>query len=141
MALKLVYEPITIGTVEVPNRIVRSAHGTCLAQGGLIGGRLIDYHLARAKGGVGLSILEAGSVHPSSVLDLALFDDRITAGHKKLMAAVAPYGMRVFQQIWHAGHAYPAYNGAPPWGASALPNPTTGLVSADGDRFRYMFVR
>jgi 2,4-dienoyl-CoA reductase-like NADH-dependent reductase (Old Yellow Enzyme family) len=129
MALKLVYEPIRIANTEVPNRVVRSAHGTCLAESGLIGDRLIDYHLARARGGVGLSILEAGSVHPSSVLDLALFDDRITAGHQKLMAAVAPYGMRVFQQIWHAGHAYPAYNGAPPWGPSALPNPTTGLVS------------
>ncbi len=129
MALKLVYEPIRIGNIEVPNRVVRSAHGTCLAEGGLIGDRLINYHLARAKGGVGLSILEAGSVHPSSVLDLAMFDDRITAGHQKLMAAVAPHGMRVFQQIWHAGHAYPAYNGAPPWGPSALPNPTTGLVS------------
>jgi 2,4-dienoyl-CoA reductase-like NADH-dependent reductase (Old Yellow Enzyme family)/thioredoxin reductase len=129
MALKLVYEPIKIGNVEIPNRVVRSAHGTCLAEGGLIGDRLIDYHVARAKGGVGLSILEAGSVHPSSVLDLALFDDRITAGHRKLMTAVAPYGMRIFQQIWHSGHAYPAYNGAPPWGPTALPNPTTGLVS------------
>lgn len=129
MTLELVYQPIRIGGLEVPNRVVRSAHGTCLAEGGLIGDRLIDYHLARAKGGVGLSILEAGSVHPSSVLDLALFDDRITSGHQRLMAAVVPYGMRVFQQLWHAGHAYPAYNGAPPWGPSALPNPTTGLVS------------
>jgi len=129
MALKLVYEPIRIGNIEVPNRVVRSAHGTCLAEAGLIGERLINYHLARAKGGVGLSILDAGSVHPSSVLDLALYDDRITAGHQKLMAAVRPYQMRVFQQIWHAGHAYPAYNGAPPWGPSALPNPTTGIVS------------
>ena len=48
------FEPIDVGPVTIPNRIVRSAHGTMLS-----GERLIAYHEARAAGGVGMSTLEA----------------------------------------------------------------------------------
>jgi 2,4-dienoyl-CoA reductase-like NADH-dependent reductase (Old Yellow Enzyme family) len=128
MSLHLVYQPLKINGVEIPNRISRSAHGTMLANYGAITDRLINYHLARAKGGVGLTILEAATVHPSSVLSLANFDDSIIDGYKKLMAAIRPHGMRVFQQIWHAGHIYPVLDGSPPWGVSTVPNPATGIV-------------
>src|SRR3546814_5494458 len=65
MSLKLVYEPLKIKGLEIPNRIARSAHGTNLTNYGAITDRLIDYHVARAKGGVGLTILEAATVHPT----------------------------------------------------------------------------
>lgn len=128
MALKLVYEPLTIKGVEIRNRIARPAHGTMLSHYGAITDRLIDYHVARAKGGVGLSILEAATVHPSSVLSLANMDDSVIGGYQRLMAAIRPHGMRVFQQIWHGGHIYPVLDQSPPWGASAVPNPATGIV-------------
>lgn len=128
MSLKLVYEPLLINGVEIRNRISRSAHGTMLSHYGAITDRLIDYHVARAKGGVGLTILEAATVHPSSVLSLANYDDSIIDGYRRLMSAIRPHGMRVFQQIWHAGHVYPVLDGTPPWGVSAIPNPATGIV-------------
>jgi 2,4-dienoyl-CoA reductase-like NADH-dependent reductase (Old Yellow Enzyme family) len=128
MAQKLVYEPLTIKGVEIRNRIGRSAHGTNLTNYGGITDRLIDYHVARAKGGVGLSILEAATVHPSSVLSLANMDDSIIEGYRKLMGAIRPHGMRVFQQIWHGGHIYPVMDQSPPWGVSTVPNPATGIV-------------
>ena len=99
MGLKLVYEPIKIKGVEVRNRISRSSHGTNLSNYGQITDRLIEYHLARAKGGVGLTFLEAATVHPSSVLSLANMDDTVIDGYRRLMAAIRPHGMRVFQQI------------------------------------------
>jgi 2,4-dienoyl-CoA reductase-like NADH-dependent reductase (Old Yellow Enzyme family) len=128
MPANLVFEPITINGCEVPNRIARSAHGTGLTERGPINQAFIDYHLARAKGGVGLTILEATTVHPSSVTALPSFDDGVIAGYRELMRQIRPHGMRVFQQLWHAGHIYPSSTGAPPWGVSSVPDPMTGLV-------------
>jgi 2,4-dienoyl-CoA reductase-like NADH-dependent reductase (Old Yellow Enzyme family) len=128
MALHRVYEPILINGVEIPNRIARSAHGTGLTGRGPINDEFIDYHLARAKGGVGLTILEATTVHPSSVVALASFDDGVIDGYRRLMAAIRPHGMRIFQQIWHAGHIYPLGDMSPPWGVSSVPDPMTGIV-------------
>jgi 2,4-dienoyl-CoA reductase-like NADH-dependent reductase (Old Yellow Enzyme family)/thioredoxin reductase len=128
MSLQFVYEPLKIKGVEVRNRISRSAHGTNLTDYGRITDQLIDYHVARAKGGVGLTFLEAATVHPSSVLSLANLDDTIIDGYRRLMKAIKPHGMRVFQQIWHGGHIYPVLDQSPPWGVSAVPNPATGIV-------------
>ncbi|MET0370076.1 MAG: FAD-dependent oxidoreductase [Sphingobium sp.] len=128
MPLKLVYEPITINGLVVPNRIARSAHGTGLTMKGPINDRFIDYHVARGRGGVGLTILEATTVHPSSVIALASFGDSVIAEYRRLMDAIRPTGMRIFQQIWHGGHIYPVADLSPPWGASAVPSPTTGIV-------------
>ena len=56
--LTRVYEPIRVGPVEIKNRIARTAHGTAFSSPrGLFGGDdLVAYHVARAKGGVGLSV-------------------------------------------------------------------------------------
>lgn len=115
--------PISIGRVEIKNRVARTAHATMLAAGGGITDALIAYHLARAEGGVGLTILEAAGVHPSSVLSLANLDDSIIDGYRRLTAAIAPTGMRLFQQLWHGGHIYPQPDGSPPLSPSGLPGP------------------
>jgi 2,4-dienoyl-CoA reductase-like NADH-dependent reductase (Old Yellow Enzyme family) len=136
MALTRVYEPLTINGVEIPNRIGRSAHGTGLSRGAPLSDALIDYHLARAKGGVGLTILEAAAPHPTSVISLNATDDRLVPGYRKLMAAVRPYGMRVFQQIFHGGNLMPQSGDRyqPPWGVSALPHPANGHVPHPMDK-------
>ncbi len=117
MALKRVFEPIKIGNIEIPNRIVRTAHDTGYAITD-ISDDFIAYHEARAKGGCGLSILEASSVHPSSRLHVALFTDSIVAGFRRLMERIRPHGMKVFQQLWHGGNLYPDFSGGPPWAVS-----------------------
>lgn len=127
MSLKRVFEPISIGSVHVPNRVVRTAHATSFGDGGKVGDDLINYHVARASGGVGLSFLEATAVHPSSVLGLIGYDDSVIPGYQKLMAAVRPYGMRMFQQLWHAGHIYAAPDGESIRGVSPLPGPVVGV--------------
>ena len=48
--LERVFEPIRIGDVTIPNRVVRTAHGTWIAHV-QINDELIAYHVARAKGG------------------------------------------------------------------------------------------
>ena len=129
MALKLVYEPLKIRGCVIPNRVSRSAHATGLSNFGAMTDRLINYHVARAKGGVGLTILEAAAVHRSSVLSLANWDDSAIEGYKRLMAAIKPHGMRIFQQLVHTGHMYPLPDRMPPWGVSTVPNPISGLVA------------
>jgi 2,4-dienoyl-CoA reductase-like NADH-dependent reductase (Old Yellow Enzyme family) len=126
--LKLVYEPFQIGRVTIPNRIVRSAHGTALSHG-YMHDDLIAYHQARAKGGVGLSCIEMSAVHPSSVTPggLISWDDSIIDGYRKLKRAVDPYGMVLFQQVAHSGHMYQGVDGLL-YSSSATPNPITGAV-------------
>lgn len=100
-----VRQPISINGCELRNRIFRSAHGTLLGMltGGVIGEPLIAYHLARARGGVALSILEAGAVHPSSVGALLAWKDGMEEGWNRLVSASHAEGMKVFQQIYHSG--------------------------------------
>ena len=64
------FDPIDVGGITIPNRIVRAPHGTRLS-----GDRLIAYHVARAKGGVGMSTVSATSVHPNAPGDLPLWHD------------------------------------------------------------------
>lgn len=125
MSLKRVFEPIEIGGIMIPNRIARAGHGTHLGRG-TYNEDIIAYHLARAKGGCGLSVVDSASVHPSSKITLANQDDAIIPGFQALMRAVRPHGMRVFHQLYHGGHITPGEDGGPGWSASAIPNPVTG---------------
>ena len=49
--------PLTIGRVTVRNRAFSSAHGTGFAVNGLLSERHIEYHRARARGGIGLIVV------------------------------------------------------------------------------------
>ncbi|MEQ8485447.1 MAG: FAD-dependent oxidoreductase [Pseudomonadales bacterium] len=122
-----VLSPIRVGGVEIPNRVVRTAHATGIGAGRM-SDALIEYHAARARGGVGLTIVEILSVHPTSPASLNAFDPTLPAGYQKLMAACAPHGMKVFQQIWHAGHHGTPLDGSPPWSASDVPSPMGGAL-------------
>ena len=124
--LRKILTPITINDLEIPNRVVRTAHGTHFGHG--VNDELIAFHEARARGGVGLTILEIAGVHPTSPAPICSFDDDIVSRYEKLMRAVSPHGMRVFQQLWHGGHHKPPMDGSPPWSASNVPSVITGAV-------------
>jgi 2,4-dienoyl-CoA reductase-like NADH-dependent reductase (Old Yellow Enzyme family) len=127
MALTRIFEPITINKLEIPNRVVRAAHGTHLARHAFDEAS-IAYHAARAKGGCGLTIIEAASVHPSSENTLFNVDDRVIPGFEAMMKAVRPYGMRVIEQLFHGGHQTFGEGGRPPWSPSTIPSPILGAV-------------
>ncbi|WP_313808899.1 FAD-dependent oxidoreductase [Sphingobium sp.] len=127
MPLRHILTPIQIGRVEIPNRVVRTAHGTDIGNFH-VDENLIAYHAARAKGGVGLSILETLSAHPqSSPGHLDKRDPDLIPGYRRLMKAVDPYGMRVLQQIWHGGHNAHTHDGSPPWSSSDRPGVWDGI--------------
>jgi 2,4-dienoyl-CoA reductase-like NADH-dependent reductase (Old Yellow Enzyme family) len=120
-------KPIRIGAIELKNRVVRPAHGTVIGKG-TMNDALIAYHEARARGGAALSILEVGSVHPTTAFCLNLFEPAIEGGLSKLVETVEPHGMKLFQQLWHAGHHIPPADGSPPWAPSDVVSPEVGMV-------------
>lgn len=134
MALHKVFEPLKVGPVELPNRVVRTAHGG-LEMAVRMTDDYIAYHARRGQGGCGLTILGAASVHRSSQLfPLGLFHDDIVDDYHRLMAACAPTGMKVFAQLWHGGSLYNGYDGGPGWAVSDVPGMLglTGVRMTDG---------
>ena len=59
--------PLTIGRVTVRNRAFSSAHGTGFAVNGLLSERHIEYHRARARGGIGLIVIEATAIDDAPI--------------------------------------------------------------------------
>ncbi|AEM78955.1 FAD-dependent oxidoreductase [Thermoanaerobacter wiegelii] len=97
-----------IGNLVIRNRIVMPPMATNLAnEDGSVSQRLIDYYVARARGGVGLIILENVQVdYPQGknvACQLRLDDDKYMAGFFELAEAVHSYGAKIFMQIHHAG--------------------------------------
>jgi 2,4-dienoyl-CoA reductase-like NADH-dependent reductase (Old Yellow Enzyme family) len=116
------FEPIEVGPVRIPNRIVRSPHGT-----GLLGEDLIAYHEARARGGVGMSTIQATGVHPGAPSGIPIFSDSCRPLLEQIAERMAPHGMKMFLQVYHPGAAGGMGN-AEAWSASAIPNPLAGVV-------------
>jgi 2,4-dienoyl-CoA reductase-like NADH-dependent reductase (Old Yellow Enzyme family) len=114
--------PITIGGVEIRNRIYRPPHQMHMCEMGRVTERFIAYHEARAAGGTGLIILEAAPVHPkaaSSPKILSIWNDEVIEGLAKLAERMSAHGTKTFIQILQAGiHGFP-WDGSPPWGPVA----------------------
>lgn len=116
-----VFQPIQVGGITIPNRIVRSAHGTLLT-----GEAAIAYHEARARGGVGMITLEATGVHPLVASQVPLYSDSVLPYYREISQRIHSHGTILFQQIYHAGASYGG--GAESWSASAIPNFQQGVV-------------
>ena len=115
--------PIVIGGATIRNRVFRSGHGTGLALGGITDD-FVEYHTARARGGVGLSILEILSVHDTSPGFMPAYaTPGMDDGYRRLVDRNAPLGMALFQQLWHGGANVVTYGGAPTYSASDVPSP------------------
>jgi 2,4-dienoyl-CoA reductase-like NADH-dependent reductase (Old Yellow Enzyme family) len=128
MAYPHLFEPIDVGPITIPNRIVRTAHGTMLT-----GERLIAYHEARAVGGVGMSTLEATGVHANAPSVTPLYSDDVIPIFRELMARIRPHGMKMFQQIYHPGSATRPKKAATQVSSSAIPNPMVGGIPVEMD--------
>jgi len=108
MSFNKLFSPITIRGLTLKNRVVMSAMGTklCGSEGipHAVTQKMIDFHVARAKGGVGLNFVEVTSVHgPSTTkLELDLSEDKYIAPLKKLTDAVHAVGGKVGIQLYQA---------------------------------------
>ena len=58
--------PSTIAGCEIRNRILSTGHDTAMPTDGRVNDRLIAYHEARARGGVGLIVTQVTGVHETA---------------------------------------------------------------------------
>jgi len=120
-----VFQPITIGTTDLRNRIFVPAHTTNYGADNLPTDRHLAYHRARAAGGAGLIIFEGIRVHRSSLgrqQGVNGYDRACIPRFAKIAEAVRAEGGRLFGQIIHLGrHIDGNYARMPSWSASAIP--------------------
>ncbi|MED5551554.1 MAG: NADH:flavin oxidoreductase, partial [Actinomycetota bacterium] len=100
--------PGQLGPLEVPNRIVMPAmdQNNCTEEG-LVTDETVAHYEARAKGGVGLLIVETSAVsYPQGATarrQPALSHDGTIPGLRRLATAVHAYGAKIVVQICHHG--------------------------------------
>jgi 2,4-dienoyl-CoA reductase-like NADH-dependent reductase (Old Yellow Enzyme family)/thioredoxin reductase len=108
---KKVFEPARIGQMHLKNRIVMPPMGTNYAEaGGAVSQRMLDYYEARARGGVGLIIVEGSApalqciTFPKAApsYQASLGADKFIPGWQKLTNAAHKYDAKIAIQIMHA---------------------------------------
>lgn len=135
MDFKILFSPMKIGNMEVPNRFVVPPMGTNLANpDGTINQDFIDYWEARAKGGWGLLTVEVTAIDPlgkAIPYQPGLWDDCFIPGFKKLVDTVHRYGAKIAVQLHHAGRqTVSGITGGQP----VAPSPVPCLVSKEMPR-------
>jgi 2,4-dienoyl-CoA reductase-like NADH-dependent reductase (Old Yellow Enzyme family) len=124
----LTFEPYRLKNVELRNRVVRTSMGSGIPAGGLVNDALIEFHAARARGGVALTYIDPAQTHWSSPSFLDNIRPEVVDGLRRLTSAVHDEGARVFQQLMHGGPTNIPQDGSAPWAASAIPDPGLGMV-------------
>lgn len=96
------FEPITIKSMTMPNRIIMPALTVNIAMGP-VNDAAIAYYERRAQGGAGLIVVGISGVLPGFVQGLDMASDDRIEGHKKMTAAIHKHGSKAGIQIWHPG--------------------------------------
>lgn len=136
-----VFTPVNIGPVTLRNRVIRSAAFENMAYGNAPSQDLYDYHVAVARGGVGMTTLAYASVNRSGLsFDGQLWmREEIVPGLKRITDAVHAQGAKCSIQLGHCGNmTHRSTCGCMPVGASSgfnLYSPTfvRGLKKAEID--------
>ncbi len=98
------FESAKIGRLKLKNRIVMSPVGTRLASDGMVTPALREFYATRARGGVGLIVLEPCFIEPEGEgRFLALHEDKFIDGLRELVKTLHNCGAKVGVQLFHAG--------------------------------------
>jgi len=106
--LSLLFEPITIGSLSLRNRVMRSATAERLAapETGAPGPRLAAMYHALAEGGVGLIVTGHAYVHRGGKAHsemASIADDAVIDAWRAVVRPAQDAGARVIMQINHCG--------------------------------------
>ena len=101
-----VFTPVNIGPVTLRNRVIRSAAFENMAYGNAPSQDLYDYHVAVARGGVGMTTLAYASVNRSGLsFDGQLWmREEIVPGLRRITDAVHAQGAKCSIQLGHCGN-------------------------------------
>lgn len=105
--LSILFTPFPVGTLEIPNRFVRSAtHDFMATDEGMITERQVSLFKNLALGEVGLITTGHSYVSPSgkaSPHQIGIYNDSMMKGLSQITDAVHQFPSRIFLQISHAG--------------------------------------
>ena len=123
--MKPLFQPLRLGALEIPNRILMAPMTRCMAGPGHVPTPEIAAYYAR-RVAAGLIITEGTIVRPdgNGYPDVpGLFTDEQESGWKTVVDAVHAKGGRIFCQLWHVGRvSHPHFlNGNQPVAPSAVP--------------------
>ena len=140
MTSSVLFTPVGINRMTLKNRIVMPAMASYhAAVNGEATEKLIRYHEERAKGGVGMNIVEATYVARSGNsfdLGLGISDDFMIKGLSKLTDAVHRHDGKIAIQLQHGGRfGNPPTSGCPRLLVSMIPGlaPTENARVMDAD--------
>lgn len=109
MEFQALFSPIKIRGLELRNRVIMAGMGTQLAnpETGEVTDQLIDFHVARARGGCGLNTVEVCSIDTASAPKtfLSLSEDSLIPGMTRLCDAIHAAGGKAALQLWQGALA------------------------------------
>lgn len=107
MSKSKLYTPINIGKTEIKNRTLMAPMSLGYEQqDGSVSPRLKDFWIERAKGGVGLIVVDAVTVDstvPYLGFTISLGDDKFIPSFKAFVDEMHENGTKIFPQITHPG--------------------------------------
>jgi len=107
--------PYTIKNLTLRNRIVSTSHEPSYSEDGLPKDRYRAYHVAKAKGGVGLTMIGGSSIvsreSAPAFGNLQLWKDETVHWLRLLTDEVHDNGAAVMIQLTHLGHRSSSYSG------------------------------
>jgi 2,4-dienoyl-CoA reductase-like NADH-dependent reductase (Old Yellow Enzyme family)/thioredoxin reductase len=110
-------KPSQIGKMPLANRVIMAPMYTQIGdEGGFVSDRLCAYYEERAKGGMGLIIVENTVVAvggETGVRETAIYDDKFIPGLKRLAGIIHKYGVKAAIQLHHVGRQRSAHLGTP----------------------------
>jgi 2,4-dienoyl-CoA reductase-like NADH-dependent reductase (Old Yellow Enzyme family) len=127
------FTPMVIGSRQVKNRIVSTAHGTRYDRAGLLTPDYVEYYTRKAAGGVGLLVtFGSASVHPASTPAygaIRLWDHRNEAQLRRLAENAHRHGAMILAQATHQGRRGSSFTSGQPVAApSAEAEPVHGDI-------------
>src|SRR5436190_8209181 len=121
------FAPGAIGRVTIANRIVQTPMGTALMDMGRVTEREVAFQEERARNGVGLIVIGAAMVHPTSRFPARIlveaWDEEGIDALRTRCEAVQRHGTRIFGQLAHLGRESPGgQTDFAPMGPSPVPH-------------------
>ncbi len=109
MKLTKLFEPTRIGQMALKNRIAMAPTGTNFPGGeGAVTQRAIRFYRERAKGGIGLIIVEGTVNDPHGMMlptEFNIWIDKALPSFRQLSATIKEYDVKTSIQIFHIGAA------------------------------------
>ena len=102
----LLFSPLKMGKVTLPNRICFLAHRTNFARRGGLNDRHMAYYQRRAEGGCGLIVLGELCIHPNDrpwETLIEAYHPQVVMDYRRLTSLIHKSGALVFAQLCHHG--------------------------------------